>query len=130
MCVKLLAFRDTVNVCSVPSVPLLTDNVLLRGIVVNTFDALAVIVPLETPDVNDAEHDNVFLPSELCDIFSVFVNIVWLPLVLSFSLKVLVNVYFVPSIITYPLFSVLLKLPYVQLITAFTVTFDVLLSIL
>jgi hypothetical protein len=97
--VKLLDFLVTVRVCAVPNVPLLADSVLFLGIVVNTFDAVAVTVPLLTPEVKEAEQASVFEPSELCGTLTVFVKIVWLPLVLSFSLKVLEKVYFVPSIV-------------------------------
>jgi len=81
VCVKLLECRDIVNVCAVPSVPFEAVKVLFLGIVVSTFDVVAVTVPLLTPDVNDADVDNVFLPSELCDTLTVFVNIVCEPLV-------------------------------------------------
>jgi hypothetical protein len=76
VCVKLVDFLVTVNVCAVPSVPLPTLIVDFRGIVVSVFDADAVTVPLETPVAKDAEHDNVFLPSEPCAMFNVFENIV------------------------------------------------------
>ena len=62
VCVKLFECLAMVNVCAVPNVPLLAVRLLLRGIVVNTFEPVAVTVPLLTPEVYDAEHDNVFVP--------------------------------------------------------------------
>ena len=62
VCVKLVDSRFTVNVWASPRSPPLADNHDFLGIVVNTFDADAVTVPLDTPDVYDAEHDSVFEP--------------------------------------------------------------------
>ena len=64
-CLNVDAFSEMVKVCAVPSVPLATESVLFRGIVVSVYDADATTVPLLTPDANDAEHDSVFVPSEL-----------------------------------------------------------------
>jgi hypothetical protein len=51
VCVKLLECLVMVNVCAVPNVPFPAVKLLLRGIVVSTFDAVAVTVPLLTPEV-------------------------------------------------------------------------------
>ena len=65
VCVKLLDFLVTVSVCAVPNVPFDAVSVLFLGMVVNTFDAVAVTVPLLTPLVKDADVDSTFEPSLL-----------------------------------------------------------------
>jgi len=54
VCVKLDDLRVTVNVCATPNVPLPTDKLLFRGIVVSGVDADADTVPLPVPVAKDA----------------------------------------------------------------------------
>ena len=74
-CLNELSCLLMVIVMDVPKVPFPTVSVDFRAIVVSVFDAFAVIVPLETPVVKEAEHDKVFAPFDPCVTFTVFSKI-------------------------------------------------------
>ena len=99
---KLLDFFVAVAVTvvdpSAGTLDLSTDKSDTRGIVVNAFDAVADIVPAETPVVYDALADTVFLPAESCvtHLLTVHSSVV-VPL-----LKLCEKLYLVPSSVMLP----------------------------
>lgn len=64
---KLLAFRSTVNVCAVPSVPFEAERDDLRGMVSSVTVLLTEVFDIVVPEILPfAEIATDFVPSELC----------------------------------------------------------------
>jgi hypothetical protein len=103
--VKLDDSRVTVRVCAVPKVPLDAETVLFLGIVGNTLEKDAAMVPLLTPVVYCPAQTKVFVPSAPCVTLTVLENSCTLPLLLLPVLNGEVKLYCVPSIIRKPGFE-------------------------